>query len=281
MCHLFKLILVLTFGLTVYGQLSPERTIPDPPGIYSPKAVYLGRPKYPAIARSVRASGQVSVKITIDEKGNVVAAEATTGHPLLRPAAVGAALESKFLPMTVGGKAVRTTASITFNFSASERQPSWEEIGSNLVTLINGRPPVSAGTVPKGIIWQGLDEEYKTYASFQESEVIDDKPQRAGRLLNTLRFKLKDRPIDVWYLNLGAVMGGLSQSAGKFGGGQLFNKYLDKLGELVKNAPADFPPKRLEAFAETIKKVREKELSREERGEIIKLLVENRNLSLN
>ncbi|MDQ3818795.1 MAG: energy transducer TonB, partial [Acidobacteriota bacterium] len=53
-------------------------------------------PKYPAIAKGSGIQGPVKVNILVDPKGNVVRACAAEGHPLLRAAAVKAALGWKF-----------------------------------------------------------------------------------------------------------------------------------------------------------------------------------------
>jgi len=52
----------------------------------------------------------------VDEEGNVVAAEAVSGHPLLRSAAVDAARAAKFKPTVVDGKPVRVSAVISYDF---------------------------------------------------------------------------------------------------------------------------------------------------------------------
>jgi outer membrane biosynthesis protein TonB len=54
-------------------------------------------PEYPLGGR-VRVQSEVEVKIVVDRKGDVVAACATRGHPLLRVSAVQAAREWKFKP---------------------------------------------------------------------------------------------------------------------------------------------------------------------------------------
>ena len=76
----------------------------------------LVKPEYPKSASYVRASGSVEVEIVIDENGNVESAEAVSGHPLLRPAAVKAALESKFQPTYLSGKPVKVRDYIVYNF---------------------------------------------------------------------------------------------------------------------------------------------------------------------
>lgn len=55
-------------------------------------------PAYPALARAARVSGSVEVELTLDQEGNVNSARAISGHPLLKDAAVAAALQWKFDP---------------------------------------------------------------------------------------------------------------------------------------------------------------------------------------
>jgi TonB family protein len=86
-------------------------------GVANGIAGTLVRPKYPAAARAVRASGAVNIQVTIDELGNVVAAKAVSGHPLLRAAAVQAARESKFKTTTLEGWPVRVKGVIVYNFA--------------------------------------------------------------------------------------------------------------------------------------------------------------------
>ncbi len=86
-------------------------------GIINGKATNLVKPDYPDAARAVRASGAVNVKVLVDEKGNVIEAEAVSGHPLLKDSAVKAARESKFSPTFLSGTAVRVSGTLVFNFS--------------------------------------------------------------------------------------------------------------------------------------------------------------------
>jgi TonB family protein len=81
-------------------------------------ALSLPPPQYPAIARSARASGTVTVQVTIDEQGNVSAARAVSGHPLLQAAAASAAREAKFSPTLLDGEPVKVTGLLTYNFVA-------------------------------------------------------------------------------------------------------------------------------------------------------------------
>lgn len=87
-------------------------------GVLNGKARSLPKPPYPPAARAVRASGAVTVQVTIDESGNVISASATGGHPLLRAAAASAARGAKFSPTMLSGQPVKVTGVITYNFVA-------------------------------------------------------------------------------------------------------------------------------------------------------------------
>ncbi len=85
-------------------------------GVLNGKATSLPSPKYPPAARAVNASGVVSVLIKIDEAGNVLEAQAVSGHPLLRAAAVNAAREAKFNSTLRDGQPVQVSGILVYNF---------------------------------------------------------------------------------------------------------------------------------------------------------------------
>jgi TonB family protein len=87
-------------------------------GVLNGKAIALPRPAYPAIAKQVKASGNVTVEVTIDEDGKVISARSVSGHPLLQGAAVTAAREAKFAPTKLNGQAVKTNGVLVYTFAA-------------------------------------------------------------------------------------------------------------------------------------------------------------------
>jgi len=99
----------------------PKPTPPRAPisgGVLNGKALSLPKPAYPPIAKQARASGAVTVQVTISESGSVISATAISGHPLLRPAAVAAARGARFSPTKLSGQPVKVTGVITYNFVA-------------------------------------------------------------------------------------------------------------------------------------------------------------------
>lgn len=85
-------------------------------GVLNGKAIEKPEPAYPAIAKAARASGTVTVQVTVDEQGRVVEARAVGGHPLLQQSAVVAARQARFTPTLLSGKPVKVTGVLTYDF---------------------------------------------------------------------------------------------------------------------------------------------------------------------
>jgi protein TonB len=104
-------------------RVTPQPT-PAPPverrpvslGVINGRAIEKPTPAYPAIAKAARAEGIVTVQILLDERGKVVSAQATGGHPLLRQAAVEAAYRARFTPTLLSNQPVKASGYITYNF---------------------------------------------------------------------------------------------------------------------------------------------------------------------
>ena len=86
-------------------------------GVLNGKAISLPQPAYPPIAKAAKLSGTVVVQVLVDENGNVVSAQAVTGHPLLKAAAVAAARGAKFSPTKLSGELVKVSGVIQYNFA--------------------------------------------------------------------------------------------------------------------------------------------------------------------
>ncbi|HEX8844349.1 MAG TPA: TonB family protein [Pyrinomonadaceae bacterium] len=88
-------------------------------GVLNAKAQVLPKPAYPPIAKAAKASGTVTVQVTVDESGKVIAARAVSGHPLLQAAAAEAARRATFTPTKLSGQPVKVAGVITYNFLLS------------------------------------------------------------------------------------------------------------------------------------------------------------------
>jgi VWFA-related protein/TonB family protein len=96
---------------------SPPASKPASGGVLNGKAVYLPRPQYPPNAKSLRASGVVTVEVLLSEEGRVLSARAVDGNPFLRQAAVNAARLARFSTTILSGKPVKVVGVITYKFS--------------------------------------------------------------------------------------------------------------------------------------------------------------------
>jgi TonB family protein len=89
-------------------------------GIMNRKALSIPAPMYPLAAKTGKAEGDVTVRITVDKNGTVTSADAVLGHRFLMGAAEQAALGAKFEPALVNGKAVKVNGFLVFNFILSD-----------------------------------------------------------------------------------------------------------------------------------------------------------------
>lgn len=88
----------------------------DKSGIINGKALSLPKPRYPVEAREKGLSGTASVKVKIDEQGNVIEAKSICRDDVLGKAAEESARGAKFSPTIKDGKPVSVTGIIVYNF---------------------------------------------------------------------------------------------------------------------------------------------------------------------
>lgn len=120
-------------GTGTVGTAPPPTQAPPPPpppqptpvprdtivsgGVLTGRATSRVEPAYPPQARAIRQQGTVVVQIVVGTDGSVVSATAVSGPSLLRSAAVGAARRWRFTPTRLSGQPVRTSGTISFNFT--------------------------------------------------------------------------------------------------------------------------------------------------------------------
>jgi TonB family protein len=86
-------------------------------GVLNGKALSLPSPSYPDVARRSRIAGIVTVDVVLDENGRVISAQTTNGPPILRDAAIQAALKARFSATMLSGQPVKVAGVITYKFS--------------------------------------------------------------------------------------------------------------------------------------------------------------------
>ncbi len=86
-------------------------------GVLNGKAISLPVPVYPEAARNARSYGIVSIEVTVDEQGKVIAARAISGPTLLHSPSVAAAKRARFVPTKLSGQPVKVRGIINYNFN--------------------------------------------------------------------------------------------------------------------------------------------------------------------
>ena len=214
----FILILVLSFGLTNASAQTPTPVKTISGGVLNGKATSLPKPEYPAAARAINASGAVNVQVTIDENGDVISANAVSGHPLLRQAAVQAARVSKFSPTLLQGQPVKVTGVIVYNFvpanPTEEHAPVWafgmflsflQTTDSALIKEMGGEKELD------GILTEMANDVPAEWAA--EKPLFDklakstgnERRAIAGELLSAIRKNFAGQ--EKWQIEIGAHLG--------------------------------------------------------------------------
>lgn len=99
---------------------SPETARVPSEQLYA-KAKERPLPPYPPIAKAAHAQSTVIVEILVSKTGEVICARALSGPPLVRAAAVAAAIKWKFEPIEVSGKPAKAVGTVAINFKLTER----------------------------------------------------------------------------------------------------------------------------------------------------------------
>lgn len=87
-------------------------------GILNGRAIELPLPVYPEAARKVKASGEVQVRVLIDENGKVIVATPVSGPETLQQAALDAVRKARFRPYMLNGVAMKISGIIVYRFAA-------------------------------------------------------------------------------------------------------------------------------------------------------------------
>jgi TonB family protein len=83
-------------------------------GGLSGKQLEVPAPEYPASARSEHVSGTVTIRVTVDQKGRVIAVKVVEGDSRLRKAAIAAAQRATFSPEKLMNQGAVGTIAYTF-----------------------------------------------------------------------------------------------------------------------------------------------------------------------
>lgn len=166
-------------------------------GVMNGKAENLAKPEFPASAAFVKVKGSVSIQVLIDEAGNVIHAKATKGHPLLIPASLKAALNSKFLSCLMTNNPVRVNGVIVYSYISDKM--NWLEIGFNF----DVNKDFYEGLPPDFVDEKLMLIQAKTLGNSEKQQIYDS-------VENLIKSKIADDEKKVWLFSLGRNLKELS-----------------------------------------------------------------------
>lgn len=267
--RIFPKVLVLlatiaAFSVIASAQLGspakPPEAVIVSGGILNAKATNLPKAEYPVSAAREKAVGKVAVFVLVNESGAVEFAEAKTGHPLLKQAAVDAARQATFPPLKVKGKPVKVSGTINYEFILETRQGSNVALFSLVLNLAKHLAETDAAIVKdifgeKGRLfenWEDPDfgEDFKPLVGYEEMT-----PEKRREVIDTALAAIEAKSTaaaEKWQFKVGRQLGEMYgpimllasklekpsvETFSKLG----LKEHLLKLDELARSAPTGVP----------------------------------------
>jgi TonB family protein len=100
-------------------EIQPEGPVKVGGNVKEPRLISRAMPEYPLVAKQAGIQGDVVVKTTIDQKGNVVDMKIVSGPAMLRGPALAALRRWRYEPSTLNGQPIAVQMLVTIKFSAN------------------------------------------------------------------------------------------------------------------------------------------------------------------
>ncbi len=100
-------------------EIQPEGPVKVGGNVREPRLISRVMPEYPLVAKQANIQGDVVVKTTIDQKGNVQDMKIVSGPAMLRGPALAALRRWRYEPSTLNGQPISVQMLVTIKFSAN------------------------------------------------------------------------------------------------------------------------------------------------------------------
>lgn len=270
------LLFLLSFAFT---EIVAQRSTSAPPPISVPDinglAVDLVKPAFPETALAADADGSVvSLKVIVDEDGNVISAICSLNcHPMLKDAAELAAASSRFTPLFQDGRAVRYEGILLYTFVVE--RVNWFRFGTALEST-RQFDNISLGPVAQ-ILSARYDDEKALLLSLDANGGVDYDARQNGIRKVELSIKTKLKGRDLWNFEIGMALRRVTfwTMAGERTNRSELQAALDELPAYVSSAPEGVPEQTLRDLT-TLSKYRVRsDLPEQELREAIRNLAKN------
>lgn len=247
-CIFPAILFALFLSNTLAGQgraPAPKYNIPD----LNKRATLLVRPTLPDLVMMEELDGKtISVRIVVDQSGNALSARAPiTYSPTVRLAAEQAALESKFEPLVVKGKAERYFGSLQYSFVYDRMD--WFAFGTALES-VHSFDNLSVAPVAARLTIRWAEEKTKL-ADIDTLKDVNERIKAIAGMIAHFKSKLGTR--ESWLFSAGVVVRNAtfwSMVGGRIDRNEL-QTAIAKIVSITKNIPPDIPGE----FVENLKSI--------------------------
>jgi hypothetical protein len=232
-------IVAIFSAIAVFGQepetIIPAYRVPDLNG----RAVVLQRPDVPGDVAMKQDGKTLTVRVVVDNNGDVISAKCSTDCPAeVAALAEAAAKGSKFQPLIVDGRAVMYDGTLIYTIAMGK--VNWHRFAVALqsVYIFDN---LSLGPVAAMLTNGFADEKVKLLALDNEND-LEVRWKTINSVKATIRGKLQGA--DVWWFDLGFAIREVSspfQSDKKLDLNEV-QQAMSNLAKFVDSAPPDLPP---------------------------------------
>ncbi len=233
---LFPIGFIVLFCTAAAGQEpGPSKSrisVPDINGM----AISLVKPAFPETAVAAAADGAgVSLKVVVDENGNVISARCSLNcHPMLKDAAELAAATSKFRPLTKDGQAVTYEGILLYTFVVD--RVDWFRFGTALEST-RQFDNISVGPVAEMLSSRFSDERARLLSLDARGVDLETRWKVIREVESALKGKLKGS--DRWSFEIAMALRRITfwTMAGERTDRVELQKAIDALPKFIAGAP--------------------------------------------
>ncbi len=220
-------------GFAQIPENEPEAAVPDING----RAVTLVKPAFPETAVAADADGlAVVLRVVVNEIGNVISATCLLPcHSMLKDAAELAAMQSKFTPLTIDGRAVKYHGSLHYTFVVN--RVDWFRFGTSIEST-RQFDNISLGPVAQ-ILSAEFSKEKARLLTLDAYGGADYDTRQKVIAEAVASFKSKLKGIDLWRFDLGMALRRVTfwpQAGGPIERAEL-QKAIDNLATVAASSP--------------------------------------------
>ena len=236
-------IILALFTISIFSQEKPAEDVEYSVADLNGRATMLVKPTLSGDVMIANDGTTATLKVYVDENGNVLSAKCSLRCPAdVASAAETAAVASKFKPLIIDGKAVKYFGFLLYTIGI--QRVDWYQFGGALYsTYIFDN--LSLGPVAAILTTEFSDDKGKLQ-DLDNGVSLETRWKTIEAVRDSIKSKLSSR--DAWWFTLGIA---LREATAPFQSDRKLNREevqqsLSNLGKFVESAPAEIPKQSVE-----------------------------------